>query len=146
MTARAFHVYEPPLVPRSGEVFWLAPQMKAQWQARENAHLLVKLAWHQIEPNEVASRGRQRRYRTGATIVVDREGRVRAVLRNADGELQSRRRGAFLARLFADDSALAKRIGPDGRPLSGAVRASRRGDTLSTGRSALHVAGDPPWR
>jgi hypothetical protein len=147
VTAREFHVYEPPLIPPSGEVFWLAPQMKARWQARENAHVLVKLAWHQLEPNEVASLGRRRRYKTGATIVIDRQGHVRAVLRNADSELQSRRRGAFLARLFADDPvAVAKRIGPDGRPLPGAVRASRRGDTLSIAGAlqALHVAGDPP--
>jgi hypothetical protein len=61
--------------------------------------------------------------------------------------LQTRRRSDLLARLLADDSdALGERMGPDGRPLLGAVHAALEGDTLSISGALhlLHVAGDPP--
>lgn len=146
VTARAFPLYEPPL-PRPGESFQLTPEIRPQSITPGGEHLLVKLSWHETEPNEVTSWGRLRRYRTGATLVLDARGRVRALLRNGGGALQSERRGAFLARLLADDPApLATRIGPDGRPLEHGVRASLRGDTLSISGAmqALHLAGDPP--
>jgi hypothetical protein len=146
VTARTFPLYVPPL-PTPGETFPLTPAIKPQWMVPDGEHLLVKFSWHETEPNEVASWGRLRRYRTGATLVLDRRGRVRAMLRNAASALQSERRGAFLSRLFADDAApLETRIGPDGRPLEQGLRASLRGGTLSVSGAmqALHVAGDPP--
>jgi hypothetical protein len=145
--ARTFHSYEPPFVPRAGEVFLLNPEIKPEWRAPENEHLLVKLSWHEREPNEIASWGKFRRYRTGATVVLDRKGRIQFVLRNAGSLLQTRRRSDLLARLLADDSgALGERMGPDGRPLLGAVHTALEGDTLSISGAVhlLHVAGDPP--
>jgi hypothetical protein len=143
VSVRNTHVYPPPLIPRStGESFDLAPDM-ARWISKGTEHVLIKLAWWQREANDLMGWGAHRRYRAGATIVAEKSGRVRVVLRNASTLRAAASRSAFLARMLAGERVTPP-VGPDGAPLQRGLRASLDGDTLfiSGAMQALHVVGD----
>jgi hypothetical protein len=137
MTVRRTHVYRPPLLPMSNsEVFDLKPDMS---RFDRTPHHVIKIAWWQREPIDLGPRwGRQRRYRTGATIVVDGDGKIVAALRNSHGAAAGSR-SRFLRRMIA---ASPGSVGPDGKPLQGGLRATLDGDTLSISGAlqALHIA------
>jgi hypothetical protein len=106
----------------------------------QTPHHIIKIAWWQGEPNDLGPRwGRQRRYRTGATIVVDPDGKIVAALRNSHGAAAAGSRSRFLGRMIA---ASPGSVGPDGKPLLGGLRATLDGDMLSISGAlqALHVA------
>lgn len=137
VTVRRTHIYRPPLLPKSNsEAFDLKPDMARFDRA---PHDVIKIAWWQREPNDLGPRwGRQRRFRTGATIVVDGDANVVAALRNSHGAAAAGSRSRFLGRLIA---AGPGSVGPDGEPLQGGLRAALAGDTLSVSGAlqALHV-------
>jgi hypothetical protein len=148
VVCRLRDVYEPALVPdeRQGESFFLRPVLKRRERAGRSKHLVVKLRWWCTEANDLgAAWGRARRFKAGATVLFDQEGRVRAVLRAGADPRQVERRSAFLRRLLLADGAVMGRgrTGPDGVPLQSAMRMQLRGGTLSvTGAfTALHIAG-----
>ena len=138
LTVRPTHIYRPPLLPKSNaEVFDLKPDMSP---FDRTLHHVIKFAWWQREPNDLGARwGRQRRYRTGATLVVDGDGRIVAALRNSHGGAAAGSRSRFLRRMIASSTGS---VGPDGTPLLGGLRATLDGDTLSISGAlqALHVA------
>ena len=138
VTVRRTNIYRPPLLPRSNtEVFDLKPDMS---RFEETPHHVIKIAWWQREANDLGPRwGRQRRYRTGATIVVDPDGKIVAALRNGHGATAAGPRSRFLRRMIA---ASPGSVGPDGKPLLGGLRATLDGDMLSISGAlqALHVA------
>lgn len=149
VTIRPFHVYEPEIVVRStDDVYKLTPKVLPEWIVPENEHFLVKFAWWYTERNDLSPAwGAGRRVRTGATIVIDRNGTVRALIRNQPA-LQASSRSALLKRLCAGDlERPARRVGPDGAPLHDGPRATVRGDTLriAGAMQALHVSGDDLW-
>jgi hypothetical protein len=139
---RKIHIYAPPLLPKSiGEGFDLKPDMSRLVSA-DTEHYLIKLAWWQREANEVEGWGKHRRYRSGATIVVEKGGRIRAVLQNRDAATATASRSGFLRLMLAGESRTPQ-IGPDGVVLRRGLRASLKNDTLSIrgAMQALHVAG-----
>ena len=143
VTVRRTHIYAPPLLPRStSESFDLKPNM-SRWTSAKTEHFLVKLAWWQREVNDLEGWGAHRQYRSGATIVIARDGRVRAVLQNRHAAMATSSRSDFLRRMLAGEGA-TPRVGPDGVPLQRGLRARIKGDTLSiTGAmQMLHVVGD----
>ena len=143
VTVRGFHIYAPPIIPLStSESFDLTPNMK-RWTSEKTENYLIKLAWWQREPNDLAGWGAHRRYRTGATIVSEKSGRVRTVLQNANTPMTTTSRTNFL-KLMLQGERSTPEIGPDGIALQRGLRASLVNDTLSiTGAmQALHVVGD----
>jgi hypothetical protein len=125
-----------------GEPFDLTPNM-SRLTSEKTEHYLIKLAWWQREPNDIVGWGTHRRYRTGATIVARKSGRVRAVLQNPNTTMTTASRSLFLGRMLQGEPATPA-LGPDGVALQGELRASLVNNTLSiTGAmQALHVVGD----
>ena len=143
VTVRRIHIYAPPIIPlHAGESFDLTPNMK-RWTSETTENYLIKVAWWQREPNDLAGWGTHRRYRTGATIVAEKSGRVRTVLQNANTPMTTASRSNFLRLMLKGERAITE-IGPDGVALQQGLRASLENDTLSiTGAmQALHVVGD----
>ena len=86
VTVRPTHIYAPPPIPKSNsEPFDLTPDM-SKFTSAKNEHYLIKLAWMELEPNEIEGWGTHRCYRTGATIVAETNGRVLVVLQNPHTE------------------------------------------------------------
>ena len=138
------HIYAPPLLPRTNsEPFDLKPSM-SRWTSATTEHRLIKIGWWQREQNDVAGWGTHRRYRTGATIVADKNGRVLAALQHPHTATATVSRSAFLKKILVGERA-ASQTGPDGMPLQQGIRASLKNNTLSImgAMQALHVAGDP---
>jgi hypothetical protein len=142
-------VYEPLLTPKrqQGESFSLRPVLSRRDRLGRAKHLVVKLGWWCKEPNDIgAAWGRARRYKAGATVVFDRDGQVRAVLRAGADPRQTEQRSDHLKRLLLADNTRngPVRLGPDGLPLQPALDARVRGGTLSVSGAfqALHVVGD----
>jgi len=143
VTVRRIHVYAPPIVPMSNsELFDLTPNMK-RWTSETTENYLIKLAWWQREPNDLVGWGTHRRYRTGATIIAEKSGRVRTVLQNTNTPIATTSRTNFLKLMLKGERSTPE-IGPDGAELQRGLRASLENDTLSiTGAmQALHVVGD----
>lgn len=143
VTVRKTHIYPPPVAWIGHERFDLKPNMSRR-TSPETEHLLIKLRWWQREANDVAGWGTHRRYRTGATIVTDKHGRVLAVLQQQHAATATTSRSGFLKKMLAGES-ITPHVGPDGVPLQRGLRASiRNNNTLSITGSmqALHVAGD----
>jgi hypothetical protein len=142
INVRSTHIYAPPPVPALGESFDLRPNMSRLTSAKTE-HYLIKLAWWQREANDILGLGTHRRYRTGATIVVTKRGRVRAFLHNPNTARTTTLRSQFLGRMLAGERATVG-IGPDGVALQGGLCASLENDTLSIrgAMQALHVVGD----
>jgi hypothetical protein len=141
VTVRTIHIYEPPLrIPRH-ERFDLTPDMSRRTSAKTE-HRLIKLAWWQLEENDLHGWGTHRRYRTGATIVTDKSGRVIAVLQQRHTATTTSSRSGFLRLMLTGERT--PQIGPDGIPLQRGLRTSVKNNTLSiTGTmQALHVVGD----
>jgi hypothetical protein len=146
VVCRLCDVYEPQLVPpHQGESFFLSPPFKRHERVGRSKHLVLKLRWMCTEPNNLGSAwGRARRFKSGATVVFDQQGRARAVLRAGADLRQIAGRTSFLKRLLLNDTDGGRRIGPDGLPLESAMRTRLRSDTLSVSGTfqALHIAGD----
>lgn len=143
VTVRKIHIYTPPLLPRSNsEVFDLKPDM-SKWSSAKTEHYLIKLAWRQREANDLEGWGAHRGYSTGATIVTDKSGSVRAFLQHQHTAMASASRSSFLRRMLAAERTTPQ-IGPDGVPLQRGLRANLENDTLSiTGTmQALHIVGE----
>ena len=115
VTVRNTHIYVPPLLPKhTSEIFDLKPNM-SRWTSVKTEHYLIKLAWWQREGNDLEGWGTHRRYRTGATIVAEKSGRVRAVLQKPT---------------YCDGNGLALRLlaaHAHGRKHDAADRSRRRG-------------------
>jgi hypothetical protein len=138
VTVRKIHIYTPPPLPKkTGEVFELKPDI-SKWTSANTEHYLIKLGWWQREPNDLEGWGTHRRYRTGATIVVEKSGRVRAFLQHRHTAMASR--SNFLRRVLIGERTTLQ-IGPDGVALQRGLRARLENDTLAiTGAmQALHV-------
>jgi hypothetical protein len=151
VVCRMSALYEPPLIPdpTRSESFFLSPVVTRRELAAQSELLLVKLRWKSTEPNDLGGAwGRMRRFKAGATVVLDPEGCVRAVLRAGADPRQVERRSGFLKRvLLTGDGAVAgKPLGPDGLPLQTVLRTELRRNILSVsgGFQALHIAGDEP--
>jgi hypothetical protein len=142
LTVRKTHIYAPPLFPMSHERFNLTPDISRKTSAKTE-HYLIKLAWWQREANDIKGWGAHRRFRTGATIITGKNGRVRAVLQQQHTPTGMISRSDFLKKMLAGERATPQ-LGPDGMPLQGGLRASLKNNTLSiTGAmQALHVVGD----
>ena len=141
VTVRKTHIYKPPLHFVGHERVDLKPDMEER-TPEETEHLLIKLAWWQREQNDLHGWGTHRRYRTGATIVTDKGGRVVEVLQHRHTATETASRSAFLRLMLTSERT--KQIGPDGIPLQRGLRATVKNNTLSiTGAmQALHVVGD----
>jgi hypothetical protein len=141
VTVRKTHIYLPPLRFVGHERFDLTPDMSRR-TSEKTEHLLIKLAWWQREENDLNGWGTHRRYRTGATIVTDKSGRVIEVLQHRHTETETASRSAFLSLMLTSERTA--QIGPDGIPLQYGLRTSVKNNTLSiTGAmQALHVVGD----
>ena len=141
VTVRKIHIYAPSVRWVGHERFDLTPDMSRRTSAKTE-HLLIKLAWWQREENDVKGWGTHRRYRTGATIVTDKSGRVRAVLQQQYTKTAMSSRSGFLRLMLTGERT--PQVGPDGIPLQRGLRASVKNNTLSiTGAmQALHVVGD----
>jgi hypothetical protein len=141
VTVRKTHIYAPPLRFVGHERFDLTPDMSRRTSAKTE-HRLIKLAWWQREENDLNGWGTHRRFRTGATIVTDKSGRVRAFLQHQHTAMATASRSGFLRLMLTGERT--PQIGPDGVPLQRGLRASLKNNTLSiTGAmQALHVVGD----
>lgn len=141
VTVRKTHIYESPVRWIGHERFDLTPDMSRRTSAKTE-HRLIKLAWWQREENDLNGWGTHRRYRTGATIVTDKSGRVRTVLQQRHAATATASRSAFLRLMLTGERS--PQIGPDGAPLQRGLRTSVKDNTLSiTGAmQALHVVGD----
>lgn len=141
VTVRKTHIYAPPLRFIGHERFDLTPDMSRRTSA-ETEHYLIKLAWWQREANDVEGWGTYRRYRTGATIVTDKSGRVRAFLQHRNTEMSAAARSGFLRLMLTGERT--PQIGPDGVALQRGLSATLKNSTLCiTGAmQALHVAGE----
>lgn len=141
VTMRKTHIYAPRVRWIGHERFNLTPDM-SRHTSEKTEHFLIKLAWWQREENDVNGWGTHRRYRTGATIVTDKRGRVRAVLQQRHTETATTSRSAFLRLMLTGERT--PQIGPDGVPLQRGLRATLKNNTLSIAGAmqALHVAGD----
>ena len=140
-------MYEPQLYLelRNGESFSLSPTLTSRERAGRSKHLIVKLGWWATERNDLgAAWGQKRRYRAGATLLIDREGEVRAVLLAGATPSQAQRRSKFLQRLLGDQKARRRQRGPDGVRLHQLIRTQLSANTLSVSGAfqALHIVQD----
>ena len=147
MRCRLHDVYEPQLFLelRKGESFSLSPTLTSRERAGRSKHLMVKLGWWATERNDLgAAWGQKRRYRAGATLLIDREGEVRAVLLAGATPSQAQRRSKFLQRLLGDQTSHRRQRGPDGARLQQLIRTQLSGNTLSVSGAfqALHIVQD----
>ena len=141
VTIRTIHIYEPPFFVARHERFELTPKMSGRI-SEKTEHRLIKLAWWQREENDLNGLGTHRRYRTGATIVTDKTGRVIDVLQQGHTPTATSTRSRYLRLMLTGERA--PQIGPDGISLQHGLQTSVKNNTLSiTGAmQALHVAGD----
>jgi hypothetical protein len=141
VTLRKTHIYSPPLRFVGHERFDLTPDMSRRTSAKTE-HRLIKLAWWQREENDLNGWGTHRRFRTGATIVTDKSGRVVAVLQQLHTATATASRSGFLRLMLTGERT--PQLGPDGIPIQRGLRTSVKNNTLSiTGAmQALHVVGD----
>jgi hypothetical protein len=132
---------------------------KTRWHSSEAAYLereyqdpaegpralLVKVDWWSTVPVALGPEfGNQCEVKRGATMVLDDQGRLMAVIKGAPPGEMDERRGLFLKRLAANGAMLppSQEIGPDGKPLSGFVNATVVDSRLrvSGGFRSLHLA------
>jgi hypothetical protein len=143
VTVGTSHIYQPPLLPMSNsEVFELTPDM-SRYTSKKTEHILIKLAWWQNEENGLKGWGSQRRYRSGATIVAEKNGTVRTVLRNLSTKMDTMSRSDFLKRMLLSENPKPQ-TGPDGELLQRGIRANLENDTLfiTGAMQALHIVGE----
>jgi hypothetical protein len=116
----------------------------------ERAELLViQVAWWTAEPNSLGRAfGMTREVKRGATLAVDADGVVHALLRGGQEPELIHRRDAFLARQARAGHLLAPHqgVGPDGAKLTHYLYAEQHqgGTRFTGGLRALHLLEEPP--